>query len=75
MKQSQDVSYNGIPGVNIPGGEKGDILRDSNNRDLTFDFSGFSIGVGFSRGFNYKKSGLRATKGLRRPPTMYCTKQ
>jgi hypothetical protein len=51
MVQSHDVSYNGISGVSIPVGAKGDILKDSDNNDLVFDFSGFNIGVGLSLGF------------------------
>ena len=51
MLQSRDVNFNGIPGVSVPVGAKGDILKDYNNSDLAFDFSGYSIGIGLSRGF------------------------
>jgi hypothetical protein len=51
MVQAKDISYNGIPGISILVGEKGDILKDSENEDLMFDFSGFLVGVGFSVGF------------------------
>ena len=51
MIQTQDVSYTGIPGVTIPVGAKGDVLKDSDNADFVFDFSGFTIGVGASIGF------------------------
>jgi hypothetical protein len=51
MEQTQDVSYNGIPFVSIPVGAKGDVLKDSDNNDLAFDFSGFHAGAGLSLGF------------------------
>jgi hypothetical protein len=51
MKQTQDVSYNLIPGVAIPVGSKGDVMKDSNNNDLEFDYSGLNLGVGLSIGY------------------------
>jgi hypothetical protein len=51
MNQAEDISYNGIPGISIPVGKKGDSLKNSDNNDLPFDFSGLSIGVGISRTF------------------------
>jgi len=51
MVQSEDVDFDGIPGLSIHVGEKGDILKDSDNDDLAFDFSGFNIGAGLSLGF------------------------
>ena len=51
MVQSQDVSYNGIPFTSIPIGAKGDVLKDSDNNDMVFDFSGFHAGAGLSLGF------------------------
>jgi hypothetical protein len=51
VEQSENVAYSGIPGVSIPVGAKGDILKDTDNKDLEVDFSGFNIGVGFSVGF------------------------
>jgi hypothetical protein len=51
MEQSENVAYNGISGVEIPVGDKGDILKDTDNKNLVIDFSGFNIGVGFSVGF------------------------
>jgi hypothetical protein len=45
MTLSQDVNV-----LNIPVGKKGDIWKDSDNKDLPFDFSGINIGVGFSMG-------------------------
>jgi hypothetical protein len=51
MTQSQDVSYNGIPFTSIPVGAKGDVLKDSDNNNLAFDFSGFHAGAGLSLGF------------------------
>jgi hypothetical protein len=51
VEQSEDVAYSGIPGVSIPVGAKGDILKDTDNNDLEVDFSGFNIGMGFSVGF------------------------
>jgi len=51
MTQSQDVSYTGLPGVSIPVGSKGDVLKDSDNNDMVFDYSGFHAGAGLSLGF------------------------
>lgn len=51
MTQSEDVNFNGIPGISISAGKKGDVLKDSDNNDLAFDFSGFTIGAGISLDF------------------------
>lgn len=51
LVRSEDVNNNGIPYVTIPAGKKGDVLKDSDNNDMAFDFSGFNIGVGMSAGF------------------------
>ncbi len=51
MLQSEDVRYNGIPGISIPVGAKNDILKDSDNNNLAFDFSGVNIGAGLSLSF------------------------
>jgi hypothetical protein len=51
MVQSKDASFNAIPGFDISVGEKGDVLKGSDNKDLPVDFSGFNIGVGISVGF------------------------
>lgn len=51
MEQSGNVNYSGIAGVNVPVGAKGDILKDADNENIAFDFSGFNIGAGFSVGF------------------------
>lgn len=51
MLQSEDVSYNGIPGITVPIGAKGDVLKDSDNKDMAFNFSGFNIGLGLNFGF------------------------
>ncbi len=51
MKLTTDVNYTGIPFVTYPVGKKGDVLKDADNNDLAFDFSGFNIGVGLSLGF------------------------
>lgn len=51
MKQSADVNYTEIPGLTIPVGAKGDVLQDSDSKDLAYDYSGLSIGVGVSLGF------------------------
>lgn len=51
MIQSEDVSFNGIPGVSISAGKKGDVLKDSDNNDCAFDFSGFTLGAGISLDF------------------------
>lgn len=48
MEQSKDVRYTDIFGITKSVDEKGAILKDSNNKDLPFDFSGFSIGIGLS---------------------------
>jgi len=49
MVQTQDVSYNGMPGIQV--GSKDDILKDAGNNKCAFDFSGFNIGAGVSLGF------------------------
>jgi hypothetical protein len=51
MKQSENVSYNDSLGIQHSAGAKGDILKDNDNKDLAFDFSGFNIGAGVSLGF------------------------
>jgi hypothetical protein len=51
MVQTEDVSYTVISGITVPVGKKGDVLKDSDNNALVFDFSGFNIGVGLSLGF------------------------
>jgi opacity protein-like surface antigen len=51
MIQSEDVTYNSIPGLSIPVGAKGDVLKDSDKNDLVFNFSGFNVGAGLSFGF------------------------
>jgi hypothetical protein len=51
MEQYEDVNYIGITGISIPVGKKGDILKNSDNKDLAFDFSGFSIGAGVNIDF------------------------
>jgi hypothetical protein len=51
MILSQDINYTNIPGLSIPLNSKGDVLKDSDNNDLIFDFSGFNVGAGLSFGF------------------------
>jgi hypothetical protein len=51
MTLTQDVNYNGIPYVSIPVGSKGDVLKDSDNNAMVFDYSGFHAGAGLSLGF------------------------
>lgn len=51
LKQSADVNYTNSLGIPLTAGEKGDILKDSDNNDLAYDFSGFNVGVGVSMGF------------------------
>ncbi|MCE5301084.1 MAG: hypothetical protein LLG37_09490 [Spirochaetia bacterium] len=51
LKQSSDVSYIDSLGISHTAGEKDDILRDSDDNDLVYDFSGFNIGAGISMGF------------------------
>ncbi|PKL92099.1 MAG: hypothetical protein CVV21_04945 [Candidatus Goldiibacteriota bacterium HGW-Goldbacteria-1] len=51
LKQSKDVSYTDSLGISHSAGEKGDVLKDSDNTDMAYDFSGFNIGVGVSLGF------------------------
>jgi hypothetical protein len=51
MTQRENVSFAGIPGVSIPVGSMGEILKASDGADLAFDFSGFSLGAGISLGF------------------------
>ena len=51
MKQSQDISFTAIPGITVPVGAKGDVLKDSDNADMAFDYSGFNIGAGVSLDF------------------------
>jgi hypothetical protein len=51
MTQSEDVNYTGIAGLDIAAGSKGDLLKDSDNRNLALDFSGANIGVGFGLRF------------------------
>jgi len=50
MVQSQDVSGS-VSVVTFPAGKKGDVLKDSNNNSMAFDFSGLNIGVGLSHSF------------------------
>jgi hypothetical protein len=51
MKQAADVNFTGIPGITVPVGSKNDVLKDSNNKDMAFDFSGLSLGVGAALSF------------------------
>jgi hypothetical protein len=51
LKQSQDVTYTDSLGISHSAGKKGDVLKDSDNNDMPFDFSGFNIGLGLSMGF------------------------
>lgn len=51
MKQTRAVNYEGIAGLSIPVGEKGDVFKGTDNKDLEFDFSGFNVGVGIALGF------------------------
>lgn len=51
LKQSSDVTYTDSLGFSHTAGEKGDVLKDSDNNDLAFDYSGFNIGAGISMGF------------------------
>jgi hypothetical protein len=51
MKQSADSTYTDSLGIQHTAGAKGDVLKDSDNNDLAFDFSGFKVGVGASFGF------------------------
>ena len=51
LRQSESATYTDSPGIPHSAGTKGDILKDSNNNDLAFDFSGFNIGLGLSKGF------------------------
>ena len=46
MKQTADVNFTGIPGITVPVGAKNNVLKDSNNNDMAFDYSGLSLGVG-----------------------------
>jgi hypothetical protein len=50
LTETEDVSYS-ILGIPIPVGTKGDVLKNFDGNDLALDFSGFSIGAGFSLGF------------------------
>jgi hypothetical protein len=51
MKQTSDVNFTGIPGITVPVGSKNSVLKDSNNNDMAFDFSGLSLGVGAALSF------------------------
>jgi hypothetical protein len=50
MTQNEDVNTT-VLGITIPHGKKGDVLKDSSNDNLVFDYSGLNLGVGISMGF------------------------
>lgn len=48
VEQTKEVAFNGIPFVAIPVGSEGEVYKDSDDKEMMFDFSGLNIGVGIS---------------------------